>query len=112
MHVAATYGLAKLDVTDRLALSAPAAAQPGREFIVTAYVYNAVDGQKVTLEASGLEFSPSTPAEQVVARGGKRTQVFWKVKGAAQGKFKIDATSEKGRAKPISIMVQARSIFG
>ena len=46
MNVALTYGLGKLDITDQLALSAPAAAQPGREFVVTAYVYNAKRGRR------------------------------------------------------------------
>ena len=49
-HMAMTYGLGKLEFTDRLALSAPATVAPGREFVVTAYVYNAKKGEKVTLE--------------------------------------------------------------
>ena len=113
IHVAVTYGLGKLDITDQLALSAPEATQPGRDFIVTAYVYNATAGQKVTLDLPpGLKIADSADAEQTIPKEEKRTQIFWKVRATAEGKYPIGATSDASRAKPITIAVQARSIFG
>ena len=48
--------------------SAPAAVAPDREFVVTAYVYNAAAGQKVTLEVpAGVELVGD--AEQLNTRG-------------------------------------------
>lgn len=113
MHVAASYGLGKLDVSDQLALSVPPSVQPGREFVVTAYVYNAIKGQKITLDLPpGLEPAGSSPFEQVVPEDARRTQLFWKVRADREGKFQIGVTSEKSRAKPVTVAVQARSIFG
>ena len=53
-----------------------------------------------------------TAAEQTIAKDEKRTQIFWKVRAATEGKYPIGATSDKSRAKPITVAVQARSIFG
>ena len=113
MSVALTYGLGKLDITDQLALSAPAAAQPGRDFVVTAYVYNAKQGQKITLDLPpGLKIVDGSKPEQTIAKDESRTQIFWKVRAAQEGKYPIGATSDRSRAKPITVAVQSRSIFG
>jgi hypothetical protein len=112
MRVAMTYGLGKLQITDQLALSARTSVPPGAEFVVTAYVYNASKGQKVTLELpAGLELAGGE-AEQAVPADAKRTQVFWKVRAAREGKFRVQAVSGKARARPLTINVQKRSIFG
>ena len=113
LRVAITYGLGKLEITDQLALSAPAAAQPNRDFVVTAYVYNAKAGQKIELELpAGMSLVDGSKAEQTIAKDEQRTQIFWKVRATKDGKYPIGATSDKSRAKPITVAVQARSIFG
>lgn len=110
-HLAMTYGLGKLDISDQLALSTPAAVAPGREFVVTAYVYNAAAGQKVTLEVpAGVELVGD--AEQAVREAARRTQVFWKVKARSEGAVRFEAVSGRARARPVTVRVQARSIFG
>jgi hypothetical protein len=110
-HLAITYGLGQLDIADSLALSGPGPVLPGREFVVTAYVYNADQGQKVTLELpDGLSLEGD--AERTIEQAGKRTQVFWKVRAAREGAFEINATSGRARARPLKINVLARSIFG
>jgi hypothetical protein len=111
-NVAMTYGLGKLEISDQLALTGPASVVPGREFVVTAYVYNAVKDQKVTLELpEGLQLTTSE-AEQVIPQKARRTQVFWKVKGTGEGARLIEAVSGKARARPLTVKVQKRSIFG
>jgi predicted secreted protein len=111
-HMAMTYGLGKLEISDRLALSARPAVQPGEVFVVTAYVYNAVTGQKVTLRLpEGLELAEGE-AEQAVAEGGKRTQVFWRVRARAEGERQIEAVSGGARSRPVTVQVRRRNIFG
>jgi hypothetical protein len=113
MHVALTYGLGKLDISEQLAMSAPASVTPGREFVVTAYVYNAVKGQNVTLELPpGVELAGGVTAEQTIAEDAKRTQVFWRVRATSEGAKKIEVVSGRSRAKPVTVVVQKRSIFG
>jgi hypothetical protein len=112
-HVAFTYGLGKLDIADQLALSAPVSVMPNREFVVTAYVYNAEAGQKVTIDLpEGMVLSRGESAEKVVEEGGKRTQVFWRVRATREQTFRIEATSGKSRARPREVRVSAKSIFG
>jgi hypothetical protein len=112
MNVALTYGLGKLDISNQLALSAPASVNPGREFVVTAYVYNAEKGQKVTLTLPpGVELVSDT-AEKIIAESAKRTQVFWKLRATDEGAKPIEAISGRARAQPVIVRVQKRSIFG
>jgi hypothetical protein len=112
VHMAMTYGMGKLDITDQLALSAPAAAAPGKEFVVTAYIYNATKGQKVKIDLpEGVTLTEGTP-EITLAEDAKRTQVFWKVRASEKGTVTIGATAGDKRAPPIEVKIQARSIFG
>jgi hypothetical protein len=112
VHLAMTYGLGKLEISDRLALSARPAVRPGEVFVVTAYVYNASKGQKVTLQLpEGLELAEGE-AEQAVAEGAARTQVFWKVRARGEGARQIEAVSGGARARPVVVQVRRRSIFG
>jgi hypothetical protein len=111
-HMAITYGLGKLDIHDRLALSAPASVIPGREFVVTAYVYNAVKGQTVRIELPDGVKLTSGKEEITIGEDAKRTQVFWKVKADREGKATFEAVSGRARARPIEVKIQARSIFG
>jgi predicted secreted protein len=86
--------------------------QPGVVFVVTAYVYTAVTGQKVTLRLpEGLELAEGE-AEQAVAEGGKRTQVFWRVRARAEGERQIEAVSGGARSRPVTVQVRRRNIFG
>ncbi len=111
-HLAMTYGLGKLDISDSLALSAPASVLPGREFIVTAYVYNAVKGQSVRLERpEGVTLTAGSD-EIAITEDAKRTQVFWKVKANTEGAVEFKAVSGRARARKIKVMVQKKSIFG
>jgi hypothetical protein len=111
-YLAMTYGLGKLDVNDQLALSAPAAVIPGREFVVTAYVYNATKGQKVKLELPSGATLTSGSAEITIPEAAKRTQVFWKVRANKEGNLTFEAVSGRARARPVQVKVQAKSIFG
>jgi hypothetical protein len=112
VHLAFTYGLGKLDIRDSLALSAPASVIPGREFVVTAYVYNAVKGQKVKIELPPGVSLAGGPSEHTITEDAKRTQVFWKVKASKEGDAVFEAVSGRARARPITVKVQAKSIFG
>jgi hypothetical protein len=111
-HMALTYGLGKLDIRDSLALSAPASVIPGREFVVTAYIYNAVKGQQVQIELPDGVKLTSGKEEITIAEDARRTQVFWKVKASKEGAIEIGAVSGRARARPIRVLVQAKSIFG
>jgi hypothetical protein len=111
-HLAMTYGLGKLDISDSLALSAPNSVLPDREFVVTAYVYNAVKGQKVRIELpEGVNLTGGSE-EVTIGEDAKRTQVFWKVRASKEGTAVIEAVSGKARARKISVQVKARSILG
>jgi hypothetical protein len=112
MHVAMTYGLGKLEISEKLAISLPRSARPGKAFVVTAYIYGATKGQTVKLDLpAGVELVEGS-AEQAVAEDAKRTQVFWKVRAPREGNFPISATSGRARAQPVNISVQNKSIFG
>lgn len=112
MQMAMTYGVGKLEISDRLALSGPVAIVPGREFVVTAYVYEGEKDQKVTIELpEGLELV-GEEAEQTLMEQGRRTQVFWKVRALREGSWRIEAVSGRSRARPIVVTVRKRSIFG
>src|SRR5262249_11268468 len=101
VRMAMTYGVGKLDISDQLALVAPAGGARGRELVVTAYVYNAAKDQKVTLELPpGLELVGGS-AEQTVPEAAKRTQVFWKVRAVGEGARQIEAVSGRSRARPV-----------
>jgi hypothetical protein len=119
-RMAFTYGLGKLDVGGlsgaggtSLALSTPASVQPGKEFVVTAYVWGARKGDKVKLELPrGLGLVSGEELEQTVEEEAARTQVFWKVKAGEAGTYTIEAASGKARARPREVVVKVLSIFG
>jgi hypothetical protein len=113
-HMAYTYGLGNVDVGDSLALSAPETVQPGKEFVVTAYVWGAGEGQKVKLELpDGLSLASGESAEKAVEEAGAgRTQVFWKVKAGGDGTYTLKASSGGAKAKPRQVRVKGTSIFG
>jgi hypothetical protein len=112
-YLAFTYGLSKLEVGDLLALSCPGSVLPGREFVVTAYVWNAKKGQKVTIELpEGLRLAPGQSPEKTVEEGAARSQVFWRVRAGKTGTYTIKARSESRKAQPRSVQVKATSIFG
>src|SRR5262249_29220853 len=112
MNAALMYGLGTLTITDKLALSAPSSVRPDKEFVVTAYVYGATTGQKVTLVLPpGLELQGGE-ATQVIEEAAKRAQVFWKVKAKQAGTYPIEATSGGAKARPLMIEAHTRSIFG
>lgn len=112
MHVALTYGVGRLEISDQLALSAPSAVQPNRDFVITAYVYGASKGQKVILALPPeIEVVEGETARTVEA-AAERTQVFWKVRARREGSFQIDARSGGARARPMTIQVTTKSIFG
>jgi hypothetical protein len=111
-HLAFTYGLGKLDIADRLALSAPVSVMPDREFVVTAYVYNGERGQEVKIDLpDGLVLGRGESEVKSVEQPGKRTQVFWRVRATREGTFEVKATSGRSLAKR-QVRVSARSIFG
>lgn len=112
LHLALTYGVSKLQISNKLALSGPATAAPERSFVVTGYVYDAAEGQKVTLMLpDGLKFDDDK-AEKVIPAGGRRGVVYWKVRGLRKGTYTLEATSGSSRSQPLRITIQARSIFG
>ena len=112
MHQAISYGLGKLEISDRLALSARPVVRPDEVFVVTAYVYNATKGQKVTLQLSdGVELAEGE-GEQAIPADAKRTQVFWKVRARGEGTRQIEAVSNGARARPLTVQIRRRGIFG
>jgi hypothetical protein len=112
-HLAFTYGLSKLEVGDLLALSCPSSVLPNRGFVVTAYVWNARKGQKITLEVpEGLRLEDGESAAKTIEENAVRTQVFWRLKSGAEGTFTLEATSGKSKARPRPVEVKRSSIFG
>jgi len=116
-HVAFTYGLGSLDIggDSTLALSVPASVQPNSEFIVTAYVWNAKKGDKVTLTVpDGLKLASGENEEKTIEEGGARSQVFWHLRsgGDAPREYILEATKDKVKSKPKKVVVKALSIFG
>src|SRR5262249_57943636 len=109
-HLAFTYGLSKLDVGGVLALRAPDWVQPGREFVVTAYVWGPEEGQQVTLKVPG-GLTLLGDATQALEGGGRRTQVSWRVRAGGEGSFTLEVSSNKSQAtRPVA--VKKSSIFG
>jgi hypothetical protein len=112
-HMAFTYGLSQLDIGDRLVVSAPSSVVPGREFVITCYVYNSSQGQKVKLDLpEGLALASGEKEEKVVDEAAARTQVFWRVKADKEGKFPVAATSGRGRSRATQVIVKLAGIFG
>jgi hypothetical protein len=112
-HLAITYGLSKLEVGDLLALSCPSSVLPNREFVVTAYVWNAKKGQKVKLEVpEGLKLAAGEEAEKVIEEAAVRTQVFWHLKAGKEGTYTLEASSGKAKARERPVKVKGTSIFG
>ncbi len=114
-----TYGLNSLEVTGGerggtgLALSGPAGVVKGREFTVSAYVYNATAGQQVTIDLPPeLELASGEKSTKAVDSAGARVPVHWKVKGKDLGQFQIKAKTGSTQAKPIKVRVRDDSIFG
>ncbi|HTU20525.1 MAG TPA: hypothetical protein VMG10_20860 [Gemmataceae bacterium] len=117
-HVAFTYGFSALDIGageggSTLALSVPASVQPNSDFVVTAYVWNAKKGDKVTLTVpDGLQLADGENAEKKVDDGGARSQVFWHLRSGGDGNYTLEAATDKGKSKPKTVTVKALSIFG
>jgi hypothetical protein len=113
-----TYGLSSLEIgggggNNSMAISVPASVQPDNDFIVTAYVWNANKGDKVTLQVpSGLKFADGYNAERTVEEGGERSLVFWHLRSGGAGEFTLEAKTDKAKAKPKKVVVKATSIFG
>ncbi len=116
-HVGFTYGLSQLSVSagdSQIALSAPGSVQPGKEFVITAYVWNAQKDQKVTLDLpAGLELLQDETAEKQIEEAGSRVQVSWRVKAAGTaGEYPVTAKTRKTVTKPFTVIVRTRSFFG
>jgi hypothetical protein len=116
-EMAFTYGLGDLSIGEgaaqesRLALSVPAQVQPGRAFVVTAYVWNAKEGQKIRLHLpEGLSLVEGQKEEQTVEQTAARGQVFWKVRASDKGTYEVEATS--GAAKATGQVKVRSTIFG
>jgi hypothetical protein len=123
-NMAFTYGLGQLDIGaagadpgeptpgTALALSVPAYVQPNQPFVVTVYAWRAKKGDKVKLELPrGLKLVDEESVEKTITEDAGRTQVFWRVRGGA-GKYELNATSGKAKAKPRVVEVKTASIFG
>ena len=119
-HVGFTYGLSTLGqlpgsgtpAGGNLLLSVPDNVYENKEFVVTAYVYNAREGEKVTLELpDGLSLADGESAEKAVSETARRTTVFWKVKAGKKGSYDIKATSPKSKTST-EVVVKGKSLFG
>jgi hypothetical protein len=112
-HVAFTYGLGSLEIGGRLALSVPSAVQPGSEFVVTAYIWDANKGDKVKLIVpAGLKLASGESAEKTIEEGGTRSQVFWRLRSGRSGEYTLQATTDTDKSKPKKVTVKPASIFG
>ncbi|MGH7170365.1 MAG: hypothetical protein ACRELG_08830, partial [Gemmataceae bacterium] len=117
-HVAFTYGLSALDISEggggsTLALSVPASVQPDSDFVVTAYVWNAKKGDKVKLSVpAGLKLANGENAEKPIEESGARSQVFWHLRSGDIGKYPLEASKDKTKSKPKTVVVKTTSIFG
>ncbi|MHB1424034.1 MAG: hypothetical protein ACYC3I_12730 [Gemmataceae bacterium] len=112
-HAAFTYGFGSLEMDGNLALSVPASVRPDSEFVVTAYVWGADKGDKVTLSIpAGLKLADGENAEKTIEEGGSRTQVFWRLRSGDSGEYTLEAATEKARSIPKKVVVKATSIFG
>lgn len=110
--MALTYGLGRIDFSGLLALSAPGAVVAGRDFVLTAYVYEARDGQTATIDLpAGLRLAPGESATKVIHEGGKRAAVFWRVRGEREGAYTVAVRTPSGRVAT-EVRVRAVSIFG
>lgn len=113
-HVAFTYGLGSLEIGgSTLALSVPASVQPDSDFVVTAYVWSADKGDKVTLNIpAGLKLAAGESKVKTIDQGGARSQVFWRLRSGGRGEYTLEATTDKDKSKPKKVIVKATSIFG
>ncbi|HTU91078.1 MAG TPA: hypothetical protein VMF69_13455 [Gemmataceae bacterium] len=113
-HVAFTYGLGSLEIGgSTLALSVPSSVQPDSDFVVTAYVWNADKGDKVTLNVpDGLKLARGEKAVKTIEQGGSRSQVFWRLRSGGRGVYTLEASTDKDKSKPKKVIVKATSIFG
>lgn len=113
-----TYGLSSLEIGSggggsALAISVPASVRPDSEFVVTAYVWNAKKGDKIKLHVpAGLKLADGESDEKTVEEGSDRSQVFWHLRSGDKGDFTLEATSEKAKSKPKTVVVKKTSIFG
>ena len=118
--IAFTYGLSYLEISTgagggntAVALSTPDAVPPDSDFVVTAYVYNAHQGDTVELKLpDGLKFAGGDAAQKTLDEGGQRVVVTWKVHAGKDGVYPIEATSRGAKTKPINVVVKRGSIFG
>jgi hypothetical protein len=112
-HVAFTYGLGSLEISGALALSVPSSVLPNSEFVVTAYVWDAKQGETVKLVVpDGLKLAGGESAEKTIEEEGKRSQVFWRLRSGKSGDYMLEATTDKDKSKPKKVTVKPASIFG
>ncbi len=132
-NFAFTYGLSEMVLSNSgeppaigekshetiMALRAPAFVQPGKDFPLSAYVWNGEKGQKVTVQLPpGLELAPDEEAVKTLDKGGVERQLLsWKVRAQKAGTFPIEATTRKPGDKADvkakrDVVVKENSIFG
>jgi hypothetical protein len=128
-----TYGLSEMTLSnsedqvvgeDRahdtiMALRAPASVQPGKEFLLSAYVWNGDKGQQVTIDLPpGIDLADGESAVKSLEHGGMERQLLsWKVRATKAGSFPIEATTRKPSDKKDAkarrdVAVKENSIFG
>jgi hypothetical protein len=110
-----SYGLGTLSSTSaQLALTVGGAFRPGGTFTVTAYVKNPQEGQRVRIELPpGLALLPGEAAEQPVSRDpGGYSQVSWRVRADAPGRYPVRATSGTSSAESMIQIHEGGGLFG
>jgi hypothetical protein len=110
-----TYGLGTLSSSSaQLALTVGGAFRPGGTFTVTAYVKSPQDGQRVRIELPpGLALVPGQELEQPVRRDpGGYSQVSWRVRADAAGRYPVRATSGSASAESMIQIHEGGGLFG
>jgi hypothetical protein len=114
-EMAITYGLGAIAVQggsgqQQMALTVGGDFQPGKEFVVTAYVQNPRDGQKVKIDLpSGLTLAEGESPEKSLEKGDY-SQVSWRVHSSEAGAYTVKAESEKLQASK-SVRIKSSGIF-
>ncbi len=117
-EMAFTYGLGKIAVDaaagkQQIGLTAGGAFRPGGVFTVTAYLKNAQEGQKVSIDLpEGLSLVDKETATQQVPlpAGAAYSQVSWRVKAEANGEYKITASSD-GKSVSHAVKIKSSGLF-
>jgi hypothetical protein len=118
-HMAFTYGLGSMAVDaslvggTQIGMTVGGAFRPGGEFTATAYLKNAKEGQKITLQLpEGLHLvQPQEATREVPLPGAEPySQVSWRVKADANGDYTIKATSE-GKTVSHAVKIKSSGLF-